>query len=376
MTIPDTFKVLIIGGGTGGMCSAITVGRLGADVDLIDIDTNWRPTGAGITITGATLRALKDIGVYDEIAAQGYVGDGIRVCTVDGEFIREIATPIPAEAGVAGCGGITRPVLHSILSRHVREAGTDVRLGLSVDRLEQDGDGVQVTFSDGTSGRYDLVVGADGINSRTREQIFPEAPKPEYTGQSVWRIFTERPEGVDQRHFFLGGRNKVGFTPVSDTEMYLFVNQRTEKIWRDPETLPAELRSLLEGYGGHAGRIRDAITDDTEVIFRPLEAFVLPAPWHVGRVVLIGDAAHPTTPQLASGAGIAVEDALVLAEEIARAGGDVPGALAAFTARREKRCRLVVNSSVKIGRLEQAQASPEEQTAVVDEALAALALPI
>lgn len=376
MTIKDDFKVLIIGGGTGGMCSAITLGRLGANVDLIDIDTNWRPTGAGITITGATLRALKDIGVYDEVAAQGYVGEGIRVCTVEGEFIRDLETPIPAEAGVAGCGGITRPVLHNILSKLVLEVGTDVRLGTSVDKLEQDADGVDVTFSDGSMGRYDLVVGADGINSRTREQIFPHAPKAEYTGQSVWRIFIPRPEGVDKRHFFLGGKNKVGFTPVSDTEMYLFVNQRTEKVWREPETLPGELRKLLEGYGGYAGQIRDQITADTEVIFRPLEAFVLPTPWHVSRVVLIGDAAHPTTPQLASGAGIAVEDAIVVAEELDKAEGDVPAALANFTARREDRCRLVVNSSVKIGRLEQAQASPEEQTAVVDEALAKLAEPI
>ena len=177
MTIKDDFKVLIIGGGTGGMCSAITLGRLGANVDLIDIDTNWRPTGAGITITGATLRALKDIGVYDEVAAQGYVGEGIRVCTVEGEFIRDLETPIPAEAGVAGCGGITRPVLHNILSKLVLEVGTDVRLGTSVDKLEQDADGVDVTFSDGSMGRYDLVGGADGINARTREQIFPPAPK-------------------------------------------------------------------------------------------------------------------------------------------------------------------------------------------------------
>lgn len=376
MTIPGDFSVLIIGGGTGGMCSAITLGRLGAKVDLVDIAEDWRPLGAGITITGATLRALKDIGVYDEIVEQGYVGEGIRVCSVEGEFIREIPTPIPAEAGVAGCGGITRPALHNILSRHVLEVGADVRLGVSVERLEQDADGVDITFSDGSTGRYDLVIGADGVSSRTREQIFPGAPKAEYTGQSVWRIFIPRPEGVDQRHFFLGGKNKVGFTPVSDTEMYMFINQRTERVWREPATLPAEMRTLLEGYGGIAGQIRDAITDDTEVNFRPLEAFVLPAPWHVGRVVLVGDAAHPTTPQLASGAGMAVEDAIVVAEELANADFDVPQALAAYSARREDRCRLVVNSSVKIGRLEQAQASPEEQTAVVDQALAKLAEPI
>lgn len=369
-------KALIIGGGTGGMCSAIQLRKIGVQVDLIDIDPNWRMIGAGITITGATLRALKHVGVYDEIAEHGYVGSGIRVHTVTGEFLRELETPIPAEAGVAGCGGIMRPTLHAILEKPVQKLGTDVRLGVSVDQLSQDADGVDVVFSDGTTGRYDLVIGADGIGSRTREQILPDAPKAEYTGQSVWRIFCPRPEGVDRRHFYLGGKNKVGFTPVSDTEMYLFVNERTPQVWREPETLPYELKQRLEGYGGAIAEIREAITDETEVNFRPLEAFVLPAPWHVGRVLLIGDAAHPTTPQLASGAGIAVEDAIVLAEELQKAAGQLPLAWENFTARREERCRLVVSSSVLIGQLEQQQASPEAQTAVVDQALATLAEPI
>ncbi len=369
-------RALIIGGGTAGMCSAIMLGRQGVECDLVDIDTTWRPSGAGITITGATLRALKEVGVYDEVAAQGYVGQGIQVCAVDGTPLKQLDTPVIADAGVAGSGGITRPTLHAILSARVLELGTQVRLGVSVDRITQDADGVDIVFSDGTTGRYDLVVGADGVNSRTRGQVFPDAPKAEYTGQSVWRVFAPRPEGVDKRHYFLGGKNKVGFTPVSDTELYLFINQRTEQVWKDPQQLPGEMRELLAGYGGYAAQIRDAITDDTEIIFRPLEAFILPTPWHVGRVVITGDAAHPTTPQLASGAGMAVEDAIVLAEELVKVDGDVPTALAAFTARREGRCRLVTNSSVEIGRLEQAGATPDEQTAVVDRALAQLAEPI
>ncbi|ABQ71548.1 2-polyprenyl-6-methoxyphenol hydroxylase and related FAD-dependent oxidoreductase-like protein (plasmid) [Rhizorhabdus wittichii RW1] len=108
---------------------------------------------------------------------------------------------------------------------------------------------------------------------------------------------------------------------------------------------------------------------------RPLEGFEMETPWHRGRVLLIGDAAHPTTPQLASGAGIAVEDALVLAEEFTR-GLPVEETLQAYTERREWRCRLVVSSSVKIGQLEQARAPVEEQTAIVEYALARLAEPV
>jgi len=372
-------RALIVGAGIGGMSAAIALSRTGVDVDVIDIDPLWRVYGAGITIAGPTLRAFKDLGLYEQVKERGYVGHGIRVCNVAGEPVAEVATPMPAESGVAGCGGILRPVLHDILSAWIVAAGIPVRLGISVADLDQGAEPaagrVEVSFSDGSSGRYDLVVGADGIYSRTREQIFPLAPKPTYTGQSVWRILTDRPGDVDRRHYFLGGPAKVGFTPVSDTRMYLFVAERTPQEHREPSELYDAFVGLLAGYGGIVADIREKVSVETEIVFRPLEAFRLPTPWHVGRVALIGDAAHPTTPQLASGAGLAVEDALVLADELDRH-DTVSDALTAFLRRREQRCRLVVESSIEIGRLEQAGAPPAEQTAIVERALAKLVEPI
>lgn len=368
-------KALVVGGGIAGISAAIALRGGGVEVELIDKDPDWKVSGAGITITGPTLRAFKQLGVYDQIAERGYVGDGIRVCNVAGEFVKDLATPMPAEAGVPGSGGIMRPVLRDILSRRALDAGTQVRLGIYAEALVQDDRGVDVAFSDGTRGRYDLVVGADGIYSRTREQLFPDAPRPEYKGQYVWRIMTERPAAVDRRHYFLGGPNKVGFTPISDESMYLFVNERSEPKFLDPAQLPAEMIRLLEPYGGYVAEIRDQITEQTEVVLRPLESFVLPTPWHLHRVLLIGDAVHPTTPQLSSGAGMAVEDAIVLADELSSA-PDVPKALEAVTARREERCRLVVDSSVAISRLEQEHAPPERSTAIVEAALLKLTEPI
>ena len=368
-------KALIVGGGIGGMSTAIAMRRNGFAVDLIDIDPEWRVYGAGITITGPTLRAFKAVGVYDEIAQTAYVGHGIRVCDTQGNLLRELPTPIPPEAGVAGSGGTLRPTLHKILSKHVKESGAAVRLGITVESFAQDDDGVDVVFSDGSTGRYDLVVGADGVFSRMRNLIFPNAPKPEYTGQSAWRLNLKRPPEINCRHYFLGGPHKVGFTPVSYTEMYLFLLERTPQVFREDAELPVYLRGLLADYGGPLAAIRDSIDTQSEIVFRPLEAFFLDVPWHVGRVVLIGDAAHPTTPQLASGAGIAVEDGLVLAEELMK-NRPMAETLEAFTARREERCRLVVESSIEIGRLEQERAPVEQQTAVVERALAKLAEPL
>ncbi|MCP3767398.1 MULTISPECIES: FAD-dependent monooxygenase [unclassified Streptomyces] len=377
MASKQTERVLVVGAGIAGMSATIALRRNGVAVDLIDIGTDWTVTGAGLTITGPTLRAFRQLGVYDEIVAQGYAGEGIRVCGVDGEPLGDIPTPMPPEAGVRGSGGIARPVLYRILSSRVLAGGVRPRFGTAVERIthDGDGDGVDVTFSDGTTGRYGMVVGADGIYSRTREQMFPGAPRPEYTGQSVWRMFVPRPPGVDRRHYFLGGEAKVGWTPVSATRMYLFVVERTPRVVRRPHELAGRLAGLLEPYGGHVRRFRASIDGDTGIVFRPLESFDLPGPWHSGRVILIGDAAHPTTPQLASGAGLAVEDALVLAEELDRQ-GSVAETFEAFAARREQRCRLAVESSIEIGRLEQRQAPPEAQTAVVERALAELTEPV
>ncbi|MCO6056730.1 FAD-dependent oxidoreductase [Pseudomonas sp. MOB-449] len=370
-------KVLIVGAGTAGMSAAITLRRIGMDIDMIDVNPNWGALGAGLTITGPTLRALHQLGVYQDMVDEAYVGEGIQVCNTQGEPLRKLATPMPADSPTESSGGIMRPTLHGILARHVRAGGTPIRLGLSVEALEQDEHGVDVTFSDGSRGRYDIVLGSDGVFSRVRGLLFADAPKPEYTGQSCWRLFLERPASVERRTYFLGGPHKVGFTPVSDSHMYMFLLERTPQVFIEPSGFHTELARRLEGYGGALAEIRESLgeKDIPAINFRPLEIFSLPAPWYRGRVLLIGDSAHPTTPQLASGAGMGIEDALVLAEELERAPG-VDEAFARFMERREARCRLVTDSSMELGRLEQARAPVEEQTRVVERALLTLSEPI
>ncbi|MHA4871862.1 FAD-dependent oxidoreductase [Duganella sp. PWIR1] len=374
-TTNKALTALVVGGGIGGMSAAITLRKIGAAIDLIDIDPKWGVSGAGITITGPTLRAFKELGVLDEIIEHAYTGEGIKVCDVEGNLLQELDTPMPAGSGVPGSGGFTRPGLHKILADRVRQSGAQVRLSLTVQAFRELADGVEVTFSDGEVGRYDLVIGADGVNSRVRQLIIPEAPQPEFTGQNSWRASFERPPEIDRRHYFLGGPLKVGFTPVSKTHMYLFVLEKGPKVWREATGLHTPLKALLEGYGGLVAKLRDQMDENTQIVYRPLESFYLPTPWHRGHVVLIGDSAHPTTPQLASGAGMAVEDALVLADELSRA-ANVPQALDAFMARREERCRIIVDSSLEIGRLEQMRAPIAEQTAVVQRALKKLMEPI
>ncbi len=367
--------VLIVGGGIGGMTAALALTRRGVTVTLIDSDPDWRVYGAGITITGMSLRAFDDLGVLDEIRTRGFVHNGMRPMRFNGEPLGEPRFAPPGSPPVMHGGGIMRPVLHDILATRVRNAGIDVRLGVTVATLEQDGEGVDVTFSDGTDARHDLVVGADGIYSKMREMIFPGAAKPLFTNQGCWRIVADRPPEIDRAEIYFGGPLKLGMSPISQEQMYVFLLEHVPgNPWFAPETHVQHLSDLMEPFGGIVPTIRAGLGEHSQTNYRPLEWLLLPDPWYKGRVILIGDAAHATTPHMASGAGVAVEDGLVLADELAKT-DDVAVALHSFMDRRFSRAKLVVETSVRQGEMEIAKIDRAEQTKLLGSATMALAQP-
>ena len=367
-------SALVVGGGIGGMTAAIALKRAGVEVELIDADPQWRVYGAGISITGISLRAFADLGVLDELKRRGHVGSGMRGRSVAGQSLFE-APAVEDPTPIQSSGGILRPVLHEILSDTVRRDGVAVRLGLKVAALAQDADGVDVTFSDGSGERYELVVGADGIYSSIRGLIFPDAPAPQFTGQGCWRVVAKRPPEVDRTEMYFGGPVKLGINPISRDEMYAFILEHVpdNRRFEEDELVP-HVRALMEPFGGAVPAMRDGITDPAQVNYRPLEWLLLPDPWYKGRVVLIGDAAHATTPHMASGAGIAAEDGLTLAQEIARHDDVVP-ALRAFMDRRFERARIVVENSVRIGEIEMAGGNAAQATQMLGSTMGRLEAP-
>lgn len=346
-------NVLIVGGGIAGMSAALALRKHGVKVTLVDADPSWRVYGAGISITGMSLRAFDDLGVLPALRERGYVHGGLRPRQLDGSNLGPPRPPLPLDSPpVMLGGGILRPVLHEILSTRVREAGVTVQLGLSLASFTQDANGVDVTMTDGSTGRYDLVVGADGIYSKMRTMLFPDAPKPRFTGQGCWRFVAERPAEVDRAEIYFGGPVKLGLAPISQTEIYVYVLEHVPGNPRfEPDMQVAHLDALMVPFGGNVPALRAGLTADSQIVYRPLECLLLASPWFQGRVVLIGDAAHATTPHLASGAGLAAEDGLVLADELAK-NADVTQALQGFMARRFERARLVVETSVRIGESE------------------------
>lgn len=365
-------NALIVGGGIGGMAAAIRLREMGVKVDLIDLDPNWRVYGAGITITGPTLRAYRRLGLLDAIKAQGAITNGSRIFRYDGLHLQDLDEPT-LEEGLPATGGILRPVLHRIMQARVNELGTVVRLGQTVTRLTNAGSGVDVEFSDGTAGRYDLVVGADSIYSTVRDLAFPHMAPAVATGQGCWRISTRRPPGFARNEFYFGHTNPAGITAcgVDNIYMWMLTEDRVQQYIPEDEQFD-RLRAHLSDFGGNIGWVRDNMTRDDWINYRPLFAAFQPAPWVSHRIVLIGDAVHATTPHLASGAGMAVESALVLAEELAREVG-IEDALAAYEARRFDRCRMVVETSLAVGRLQLEGGSPDLVGQMIGDALHKLA---
>jgi 2-polyprenyl-6-methoxyphenol hydroxylase-like FAD-dependent oxidoreductase len=369
-------KALVIGGGIAGMCAALELRKRDVHVDLVELDSQWRVYGAGITISGPTLRAFKAVGVVDEILRQGWCADGLDLHLADGTPIGHLTSPRIAGPEIPGGGGIMRPVLARILSEATTSSGTRVKLGVTFSAIHTEGDQVDVSFTDGTSDEYDLVIGADGCNSKVREALFPDAPKPRFTGQACWRAVVPRPPEIERAAMYIGRSVKAGINPVSREEMYLFfLDKREQPDHIEPEAWPALLREELAEFSGPVAHIRDAITPQSRIVYRPLFALLLPRPWHRGRVVLIGDAAHSTTPHLASGAGMAVEDALVLAEELENIPA-VEEALERFAQRRFERCRIVVENSVRLGDIERNGGSPSEHERVMRDSVGVLLAPI
>jgi 2-polyprenyl-6-methoxyphenol hydroxylase-like FAD-dependent oxidoreductase len=371
-------KVLVVGGGIGGLSTALALRQQGIEVDVVELNPKWDVYGVGIIQPGNALRALASLGLADAAVAQGHGMEGSKLLTSDGHLIHEQPAPRLVDPRYPPMNGITRPRLHAIFTQAVLESGTDVRLGETVTQIDQLDDGVQVVFSDGTTGRYDLLVGADGINSRTRAMVFDPDLVPEFSGQVCWRYNVPRPPEVTELWMFMGANGKAGFCPLSDELMYVLYIEEPPAgdIYVQPEGSAALLRERIAEFGGLMGEMRDQyIVDDAAVVYRPVERVLLEGDWYRGRVVLLGDAAHATSPHVGQGAAMAIEDAIVLAEELAT-DDSVDAALSRWNARRQPRARFIYDISRQIQELELAHDMGPANGELIAQSMIATAQPI
>jgi 2-polyprenyl-6-methoxyphenol hydroxylase-like FAD-dependent oxidoreductase len=337
-------RILIVGGGLAGLTAASALRQRGFHAELIERDPRWQPIGAGIAVQPNAMRVLRQLDLAAAVESAGAPVRRWQFIEQQGDVLCDI--DLSAVWGdVAPFVGIERAKLHDAL------LGGDLsyRLGLSVASLSQTERCVSVAFSDGTAGEYDLVIGADGIRSSVRQFAFgPVAPI--YGGQMVWRSLApfRQPE-LDAVQFWLGDGCFFGLCPVGGNRTYGFANVTTPRLRDEVKGRLGRLRQRFAGFGRTIRDYLDSVAGDEQLHCAPIE-WLDADRWCSGRVVLIGDAAHATSPMMGQGGSMAMEDALVLAETLHTA-SDLQSALERFVARRRARVNWVAQQSRAVGEM-------------------------
>ncbi|HKO69305.1 MAG TPA: FAD-dependent monooxygenase [Bradyrhizobium sp.] len=344
MVEPD--RTLIAGGGIAGLTLATALHAQGFQVDLIERNSIWQALGAGMAIQPNAMRALRALHLDCAVADRGIALHQWAFCDRQGELLCEIDLQ-DFWNGVGPFIGIERAKLQQALLTGV--TALPCRLGISVTALLQDHDGVSICFSDGSSGRYDLVVGADGISSGIRELAFGANP-PVGAGHIAWRsVVPMRPTKLSDLRFFFGDRCFFGLCPVGGGHTYGFGHVAEPRFHDDVRGRLARLRRRFDGFAEPVQEFLAALECDEQVHCSTVE-WVNQEEWHRGRVVLIGDAAHASSPMMGQGGGMAVEDAYVLTECL-RSAETVELALDRYVSRRKPRVRWVQQESLSVSQI-------------------------
>jgi 2-polyprenyl-6-methoxyphenol hydroxylase-like FAD-dependent oxidoreductase len=328
--IVEPQRVLVVGGGIAGLATARGLLQRGIEADVVERAAAWSDPGAGMYLPANSVRALGSLGLQGPLLDHAY---GIKR-----QLFLDQRGRVLLDVDLRGVWGATGPcvaISHRALHELLRE-GIAIRLGITVTALDDDGSAVQATFADGSTGVYDVVVGADGVHSWVRSAMFGGADAT-FVGQASWRFLVDGFPEISHWTVLLG-RGKAFLTlPLGGGRIYCYADVNAPGAIDPTGGDPAKLAELYHDFAEPVATIAHRLPSDnhTQPHFSPIEE-VVHQPWVRGRVVLVGDAAHAMSPNMAEGAGMALEDALVLAETIA---GGRP--LEEFEARRQPRVAFV-----------------------------------
>ncbi len=331
-------RILIVGGGIAGLSLAMALRRRDVHPEIIERADAWPASGAGLYLIGAATRALGELGVANEVLDEGAVTRvqtfrdhrGNRLAEVDVQRYWQECGP---------CLGISRAALHRVLAGRIE--GVPIRFGTSVLAIHQEGARVSVELTDGSSKSYDLVVGADGVRSIVRRLTLGDS-EPRFRGQVGWRFIARRTATAspDGWTVYLGAGSAFLLVPIGPDAVYCYADRSAPT--REAEASGWNVSRLRERFRHYALPVQEVL-EHLGVADQPHRSPIEEAAheaWGRGRVVLIGDAAHAMSPNMACGAAMALEDSLVLAEIVAQT-NDATGVVYELARRRSARVRWV-----------------------------------
>lgn len=341
-------RALVVGAGIGGLAAVTLLARRGVDVRCCEIETAYRSKGIGLGIATNGLLSLERLDIADDFMDVGFEIDRIDFFDDDARHIGSHVFELRDDTHPSFCAA-RREHLHSLLVQAAADAGATVQLGRTITELEIVDDGVAVTFDDGDHDTFDIVIGFDGIGSITREILFDGRYEPTYTGYGIYRVKIPRPDEVDGMRNYLAFGEKAAFLPISEDEMYLAYSRAEPEDQRfSPSELFDTLQARLSRFEGLPKEVLRMIGDESDIVYSPLEVMPAPPLWFRDRIVIGGDAAHPSPPHLTQGASMALEDAVVLSQELTSSEDPLPTRLSRYLRRRFVRCTYVQDVSHRL----------------------------
>jgi 2-polyprenyl-6-methoxyphenol hydroxylase-like FAD-dependent oxidoreductase len=346
-------KYAILGGGIGGLTLAIALQRKGIDVTVYESAPQWKPLGAGIGLAGNAVKAFREIGIENDVLSEGKVIKKVVIRNRAGKpLLQTDSEEVSKRFGVVNNFAIHRADLHRVLISQL-EPNT-VELNKACVDFIQDDNGVTISFKDGSAATCDYLIAADGVHSVARKKLLSNVT-PRYAGYTCWRgIAEDLPPGFDQDEASetWGPGGRVGIVPLVRDRVYWFacVNSSANNVMMQTLT-PTDLLTFFGKYHQPIPELlrrtpREKIIWNDIIDIEPITQFAF------GRVVLMGDAAHATTPNMGQGACMAIEDAAILSNLLGTT-ADVVGAFKTFEQKRIRRTTKIVNDSWQLGKMAQ-----------------------
>jgi 2-polyprenyl-6-methoxyphenol hydroxylase-like FAD-dependent oxidoreductase len=349
--------IAIMGGGIGGLCTAIALQKKGFQAKVYESAPQLKPLGAGLVLAANAVKALYDIGIGTELLQAGSVLSSFELLDESGKLITKTNSLEVSKKFGTDNFTIHRADLHQILLSYLQPQ--TIELGKACTGFNQSSTGVHIFFKDGSEAQADYLIAADGIHSVVRQKLIPES-KPRYAGYTCWRAVIEgQPEGYcnDKATETWGTQGRFGIVPLSNNRIYWFACKNAP--YQYARFAKFSTKDLLNNFGSYHQPVPQilAMTKDEQIIWndiidiKPIKQFAF------GKVLLCGDAAHATTPNMGQGACQAIEDAIVLANCMAIYPADIEKAFRVFEQKRITRTTRIVNTSWQLGKMAQIENS-------------------